>query len=153
MSAAVAAGVLLLARRIIWCFSWKEKSVSKTLVRDTVLKITKNIDVFRLAFSLQAYSLSEMNEICAHACMWLGLDPKSTWISALSVISHKIHKPFYTPQNDPNQNFTTFTKQQQMLNKTITKPKPEIRTKKPKQWAKQVYKWRREYLLKVKWKL
>lgn len=78
MSAAVAAGVLLLARRIIWCFSWKEKSVSKTLVRDMVLKITKNIDVFRLAFSLQAYSLSEMNEICARACMWLGLDPTST---------------------------------------------------------------------------
>jgi len=36
MSAAVAAGVLLLARRIIWCFSGKEKRVSKNLVRDTL---------------------------------------------------------------------------------------------------------------------
>lgn len=78
MSAAVAAGVLLLARRIIRCFSWKEKSVSKNLVRDTLLKITKKINVFRLALSLKAYSFSEMNKICVHACIWLGMDAMDT---------------------------------------------------------------------------
>lgn len=48
MSAAVA---LLLARRIICLFSWKEKSINKILVRVTLLKITKKINVLMLAFS------------------------------------------------------------------------------------------------------
>lgn len=47
----------------------ERESISKNLVRDTLLKLTKKISVFRLAFSLKAYSLCEMNKICVHECM------------------------------------------------------------------------------------
>lgn len=57
-----------------------------------------------------------MNKICVHACMQLGMDPTYTWICELSLTSHKIPKCFYTPENDPNKNFTNFIKKQ--TNKT-----------------------------------
>lgn len=69
MSAAVAAGLLILVRRIICCFSWKLKSTSKSRVKDTLSKITKKINVFWLAFSLNAYSLPDKSRTCVH--LWM----------------------------------------------------------------------------------
>lgn len=129
MSAAVAAGVLLLARRIIWCFSRKEekKHQQKPSEGHTFKGNKKDKCIQAGIFLKSLFCLWDERNLCAS--IYLVIEPTYTWISELPVISDKIHVCIHL----------TKTQIKILLPLSETKRTTMKRT----QWEKQAYKWRR----------
>lgn len=99
------------------------------------LKIMKKINVSRLAFSFNTYSL------CVYVCMQLGMDSTYIWIYEQSIFLVKIHQCFYTWKNHIQMTIPLLLKtkpKESMKKKRKPKPSPSQKKKNPTPTTKQV---------------